>query len=285
MIKELTTVFLLLSSFSGFTQLIRSVEIPFNEITDFNPEYIKANRINGIDLTYASKKDGEIIINRSVEKSYRFNDKGEPYEEVYIEKRGVIKDSLISFYKFNEAFQLTEQTDKYLNQEVKKTITYNQEGRIKKEVVLELKNNNIDTSTIINYTEPYSDKNFTKRFILNSENRPFIEQRFYYDELGRIINKEEDLYITARSRNKKWEYDGERLIKISYSDQINTKAQGEYTFEYHKNKLEYIYQYETEELIKKIAFVYAVDDPSLLEALVIRYPKKETIEIITIKYR
>ena len=260
------------------------VSIPFSKATDFNTEYTKDQQVKTIFLKYLSKKDGELIVEHSVEKKFYFNDNGEPFKELYIEQRGQTTDSLVSAFEFNSDFQVTKQIDRYRSQENRKHVFYNQSGRIIKEVTIEVKNNRADTSSIINYTEAYTDKNFAKRFMLNSENRPFIEQRYYYDDQGRLINKEEDLFITTKSRKESRVYQNDLLKEIRYSNQINNNSNGKYTFEYKAKQLEFIYQYEQEELIKKTAFVYSVSDPNLLEALVIRYPKKEVIEIITIKY-
>ena len=265
-------------------QLINVTGTPFNNISDFNPNYIKDKNIKSVSMQYASKRDGDLIIDHKIERIYYFNREGEPNQEIYLEKRGESVDSLISLFEFDKHFKLTNQIDRYKKQENHHTIYYNSNGRVKQEILVEKTNKLSDTIMIKTYTDPYSDKHFAKRFILNTENRPFIEQRFYYDSKRRLINLEEDLFITSKRRNKKWHYDNDLLIGISYLDEINNKTKGKYRFEYQNNLQEFIYQYEKEELIKKTAFVYSVDEPTLLEALVIRYPKMEKIEIITLKY-
>lgn len=284
MIKKILVITFYLTTLYSTAQLVNPVEIPFDKITDFNKDYIKEKRLKSVVLSYSSKMDGDIIIRHGIEKQYLFNTDGEPISEVYIEEGETGTDSLISFFEFNEQFKLTQQIDRYKNQLIKKLYFYNKAGRLKKEVTIEIKDNKTDTSAITNYKEPYSEATFAKRLILNSENRPFIEQRLYYDQQLRLINKEEDLYITSRSRKTSWLYDGTLLKEISYNDQINGNSKGKYAFEYNRDQLEYLYHYEKDELIKKTAFVYAVNNPNLLEALVIRHPKKGNITIMTIKY-
>ncbi len=284
MIKQILVVTCYLTSLCSTAQLVNPVGNPFDHITDFNIDYVKVQNIKSVILSYSSKVDGEVIIRHGIERRYFFNTDGEPIREVYIEESETGIDSLISLYEFNEQFQLTQQIDQYKNQLIKKLYFYNNAGRLKKEVIVEIKNNKADTSAITNYKEPYSEATFAKRLILNSENRPFLEQRLYYDQQHRLINKEEELYITSRSRKMNWLYDGTLLKEISYNNQINGNSKGKYTFEYKDEQLEYIYHYENDKLKNKTAFVYAVNQPILLEALVIRRQEKGFITILTIKY-
>jgi antitoxin component YwqK of YwqJK toxin-antitoxin module len=272
------------ASISCMAQLLSAVEVPFAHVTDFEKTYVQRHKIKEIRLSYASKKDGEIIINRGVEKQFLFDKTGLPIQEIYIEQYRNKLDSLISKFQFNKDGNVIEQVDWFKNQQIKTQITFNEQGRIVSELAIEENIEGLDTITRKKFRETYSSPLFAKQFQLNTSGRPFLEKRFYYDNLGRLINLEEDLIISNKNRKKQWQYDGNQLKEIVYRDRINSNTEGKYIFEYLNNCITYIYAYEYGKLIKKTAFVYAVKDPTLLEALVIRYPNKEMIEIITIDY-
>ena len=69
-------------------QLINVTGTPFSNISDFNPNYIKDKNIKSVSMQYASKRDGDLIIDHKIERIYYFNREGEPNQEIYIEKRG-----------------------------------------------------------------------------------------------------------------------------------------------------------------------------------------------------
>ncbi len=284
MTKKAFLIFFTFTSLGCMAQLVSAVEAPFASVTDFNTAYIQQHKIKEIRLSYSSKKDGAIIVNRAVEKQFLFDKNGTPTQEIYIEQHRNNSDSLISKFQFNKDGQVIEQVDWYKSQKIRTQTTFNNQGRAALEITIEQTPEGFDTISKKQFKETYTSPLFAKQFQLNTSGRPFLEKRFYYDRWGRLINLEEDLIITNKNRKKQWVYQGEQLKEIVFSDRINSTINGRYVFDYSGNYPTYIHAYQNEELIKKTAFVYAVKDPTLLEALVVRYPQKETIEIIAIDY-
>lgn len=268
----------------GYSQLVLPVEHFFKDYNSFNVDFIKKNKIRSIQLTYSEKMDGEIIVSKPAIKRFYFNQEGRPTKEVYIESRGIYKDSSTIYFKFNDSNLLSEELITYQSETITRAFNYNAKNRVQSIVTTKHYKGQEDTVSIERYKEPYSDESFAKRIYLNSENRPYLEERLYYEN-NRIIREEKDLIITSKSSTKSWSYKGHLIDKIEYSNYINRNEKGVYQFEYvNQNHLEYAYLFIEGELEKKLAFVYSPDDSDHLEALVIRYEQEGKIEIIQLEY-
>jgi hypothetical protein len=265
--------------------LVVPVEQFFESYESFNTDFIKQQNIKSIKLIHSEKLDGEIIISKPAIKRFHFDLNGIPTKEVYIESRGIYTDSSTIHFSFNpKSNLLEEELISYQGETIKRTFEYSPKNRIQTITTTQKVGMVSDTTASEQYREPYSDDSFTKRIYLNSEGRPYLEERNYFEN-KRLVRQEKDLIITAKSASKEWKYNGGLLEQIEYSNSINANEKGVYSFEYFdKDYLEYVYHFIHDQLSEKIAFVYSSDKATHLEAIVIRHEQKGKIEIIQLEY-
>lgn len=265
--------------------MVKPVEVFFESYESFNTEFIKQEKIKSIKLTYSEKMDGAIIVSKPAIKKFHFDKNGIPTKEVYIESKGIYTDSSTIYFSFDPKTKLLEEElISYHDEVIKRSFKYNSKNRVQSIATIKKIGMVSDTSAFEQYREPYSDEGFAKRIFLNSEERPYLEERNYYVK-KQLVRQEKDLIITSKSATKEWIYNSGLLEKIEYFNAINAYEKGTYSFEYiNQNYLEYTHLYINSQLSKKIAFVYAPKKATHLEAIVIRYEQEGKIEIIQLDY-
>ncbi len=285
--KFLIALFFLFSS-DAFTQILVPTENYFKDEVSFHPDRIKSAQIKSITLTYSEKYDNKTIQRENKKKIYFFNADGFIIKEVYKESRGIFKDSIRIEKKYNSDSLISEKIQNYNGDVVKSVYQYNKNKRVKRIYTIKYDDFlNADTIASEIFMERYADSEFVKRVQLNSENRPYLEERLYFDQNKRLIKQEKDLIITAKTSKKEWKYNANNQIaEINYSDNINSNSKGRYFFEYRleDNLLEYIYHSEKEELIEKTVLVYSATFKQRVDAVVIRNNRTAKISIIELDY-
>lgn len=288
MLNKFLIVILFLLSRDTFSQILIPTENYFKEEVSFSPKKIKEANIKSISLTYSEKYDNKTIQRENKKKIYYFDENGLIIREVYKESRGIFKDSIRIEKKYNSDTLLAEKVQNYNGDIVKSVYQYNKNKRLKKIYTIKYDDFlNADTIATEVFMERYADEQFVKRVQLNSENRPYLEERLYFDEKHRLIKQEKDLIITAKTSKKEWKYNtNNQIAEIKYQDNINSNHKGRYFFEYRleDQQLEYIYHSEEEETIEKTVLVYSATEKKRVDAVVIRNNRTAKISIIELDY-
>lgn len=265
----------------------------FTDRPYFNQNFIKSNKIKSISGTFTLKKMGDIMRNSELQRSYRFNDKGQLYLTYETTQASTGEDTVVTYYEYDAKNRLTtiRRSDRYGFYATH--YMFDEKDRIIRTENRRSSNANADPLVfelgqefVVNYeTASYQQfDNQVKKTVYNSYDIPFKEIIYYYDEDNVLTEELERLKRTSATISKKYYYNDFGYIdSLVISSPKATIKKKKFTYTYDENKnLSSKKYYKDGEYTTEYQVIY---DPrtTLLKYILTREVATEYITILDIK--
>ena len=214
----------------------------FTDDPFFNTKFILSTNLKSLDGVISTKKELVAIQSSRLVQGYKYNNKGELIAQYSSTIKNKKRDTLFTFYKYNDAGELTLKriSDSYgfysysyeydsLGQMTKNT--FSREKNIGKS-----KANFILGKQYIIFSESYKYKktdSITEKIIYNNNERPYQKNTYKYDKLGYLKEEKTRLLINNKVHLNVYDYNEKGALK-----KIESFKQNEETA-YKKIKFQY----------------------------------------------
>ena len=290
---------------------------------NFNPDFIKKNKIKKIEMQISDKPDGTVIIDKGECKGYEFEEFGYVTRYYYtllnpteteqikippVQRKGKIihpASTRTAIHYFNDTISIS------LFYNSSKRITckrvrngdyydawyyeYNEHGRVHRE--LHCKETNVSENkkefqlgvqTILS-TETFQYTTLTptqiKKSCLNDEGREYKKGIINYDAKGNKTSENYEFIVSWMRSEITWQYDTNgKLVKRSYKGNEAGNVSESSIYEYEKNALLITEtQFKNNELVKEINYLYD-ETNTLIKSEVNRNHSNASIDIVKYSY-
>lgn len=265
----------------------------FTDRPYFNETFIKNNKVKEVSGTFTLKKMGDVMRNTELQRSYRFNEKGQLYLTYETTQASTGEDTIVTYYEYDDANRLTtiRRSDRYGFYSTH--FTFDEEDRvIRKEQrrSSNVKENPLDFELgqefIVNFeTATYQQfDNQVKKTVYNSYEIPFKEVIYYYDEDKVLIEELERLKRTSATISKKYYYNDygyiDSMVVTSPKASIKKKK---YTYTYDENQNLTSKKYYKDDVYTTEYQVIYDPKTTLLKYILTREVATEYITILDVK--
>lgn len=296
MLKSLFTALLLAMSTASFSQIFNTTPAEVN-VWDppFDPKFIAANRIAGIELSYSDKPDNKPIVNLYMRTRILFDTAGYIQEIQKINNDGKARpDTLFQWCYYNSLglpiLTRSMQGDFFFS-------TYYQyypDGKLMKETRCKETNagpnprrfqlgvQNLISKEEFKYEAP--DENTIKRLALNDEGRMYKTQFNRYDKNGRVIEETQEYTVSWVRSSTKYTYTEKGLLaEKKYISNAAGNSENRSTYEYDKlDNLSLENKYRDGQLVLEGSYLY--EGNKLVSSKVVRNHAAKVIHITKYNY-
>lgn len=212
-------------------------ETPF-----FNEKYVRSLKLKSIIGTISSKKELGSIRNTSKKDAYIFDQNGNLTIHYLTTSSNSVGDTSFTFYEYNQENKniIMRMSDPYGFYSYTKN--YNNEGKLYNQIYSREKNAsnskmnfNLDQRVVI-FEESYLyEENDSILIIttLNSNQRPYQEQTYYYNHLNYLAQIQTKLLISNKVKFENYQYNDKGFLKsIQYFKQETALPKKEIRFDY-----------------------------------------------------
>lgn len=271
-------------------QLIDNSEgISLLESTKFNPVFVRSNKIATIKGVHSVKRESDIIRTAAEHEVYHFDRVGRLVQVEKIRNPGKGNTEITStYYRFDTDGTLIDKVIADVQGATSYGFKYDESGRVISETCSRMESPR-DTLSQVGpkrseiYTEEFRYTeldNGYKRVTLNSYQRPYKEEFFYFDEHGYLVEERHRYLMNNRMGKKTYQYNERGLLE--QKSVINNLAEPDtiqfnYSYDDAGNLLA-AHELKNSTQVRRIEFLY---DPAswLLNA---RLAKNEETELIRI---
>lgn len=285
---------LILDSSAQLIQVIPS-DIPLGPI-NFNPEYIRQNRVKTITLDIVDKPDGDVIVDKDAIQGYEFDTLGRVVRYYYtilsktetqemvvppIIKRGkvvragatktisrFVNDTIFTNVFYNNQNQIISKRVRTGDFYGAYYYEYNDKNQLKKAIhfketnVSENKRNFILGVQTVLSSERFEYTVLTptqiKKSCLNDEGREYKKAIINYDARGNKISESYEFIVAWMRQESNYVYDeNNRLINKMFRSNENGEEKSYSLFKYgDKNTLQTEQKYKNDQLVNEISYLY-----------------------------
>ena len=219
-----------------------------NAFTDkpfFNQEFIRENKIHFLNGQYTYKKPGEVMRITKYHYVYEFDTIGRLISTFETRKDDGTKDTIWNKYLYSKSDLIVEHKKGDGKGFTSTLYEYDDQNNIVKESYVReyIDSLGIRQQTILNSESMvYSKYDLqTKKTVFNSYGLPYVDEFFYYNELGYLIEHVQRLIMTSAVLTKKYEYNDKGFISTIKTFQMGTELPIEeiqYFYDVNSNLLE-----------------------------------------------
>ena len=209
--KITVVLYMVLISAVGFSQMLdNSNGYAFTDQPFFNPTFIKANKIDKVRGKYIVRKPGNSFTRTKYIQEYVFDAKGQLRSQQETFPDDGSSDTTATHYLYTKNGLLKQIRKRTLDGFIQTDLIYDSLGRVIKEILSKLyfESNGTSRTTMLN-NETYKYINLelqSRRVSFNSYGKPFLEEIFYEDEDGYLIQKKDILKMTSKCFIHEYEY-------------------------------------------------------------------------------
>jgi len=268
---------------SSFTDKI------FSSDSHFNPLFIRRNKIKSIKNSISIKEDMREIQETPLFHEYFFNDQGvlikqlETYYRIYLDV-----DTILTIYNYNTNGQIISEIKKDNKGYFTYKYTYNSDQLLQSYTYTKSKNFPDGKNELVIFRETYQylihNDSVVKRELINDIGKAYKAEGFYYNEIGRLNEKYNNLITSKIGKIYNYSYnDFGRVLKLQIQSLPTKKDLSEimYTYDNLGNLM-------TETLYKKnkkhIHNEFIYDQHLLLKAQLSKQEETGRITIYKFKY-
>ncbi len=236
----------------------------FSDHPFFNEKFIRSVKLKSLTGTISNKRELGTIKQTGKKQAYFFNENGSLGGSFQVDPRN---DTSFIFYEYdqNKNMIVKRFSDSYGFYSY--SYTYNEQNEMVKKVYAREKNaNNSKINFILGeqyvvfeegYKVEVADSCITK-IILNSNNRPYQRQQYYYNSLGYLIKVEKKLLINNQVSKEIFDYNEKGFLKsIQYYDHKDTIPKKSYLYNYDEwGNVSFIDEYRENVRIKHKEILY-----------------------------
>jgi hypothetical protein len=290
-VKKLLIFFLILD-LQGHAQMLDNRNgMAFTDAPFFNEDFIRENKLKRFEGYFVYKKSGALMQETDFSYVFRFDRSGHLISSFETRQAGTSVDTLWNLYEYNLDGLLIShrktEDDGFNTQH----FSYDDQGRqIGMEFTRDYKDsssNGISRSLAFNrermeYTD-YGEQLKCTRY--NSENLPYLDEFWTYNELGYLIAREERIKMTSTVYTYSYEYNEKgKLAAIRKKSNLQEAYLEELVFTY--DELENVKEkhlYRNGEFTTDYQFVYN-SQSKLLSSVIIRQVSTGFMTIIRFKH-
>ncbi len=260
---------------------------------DFNPSFIRANKIETITAELSIKRESDIIRLANEIVNYQFDRVGRLVQIEKIRKPGLSSAEVTAtIFRYDLDGHLIDRILADTGGATSYRYGYDDEGRIISETCSRMKS---PTDTLLPvgpdrteiYTEYFSYSKVddgVKKITYNSYRKPYKEELFLYDELGYLRENTQRYLMNNRRGKTSFSYNERGLLQ--YKEVINDLAvddttRMEYEYDDAGNLLSAL-EYHNGKLKRRIEFMYTADHWTL-DARLTKVEETQLIRIVRYK--
>jgi hypothetical protein len=285
---------LILDSSAQLIQVIPS-DIPLGPI-NFNPEYIRQNKVKTITLDIVDKPDGDVIVDKDAIQGYEFDTLGRVVRYYYTilsktETQEMVVPPIIKRGKVIRA-GATKTVSRFVNDTIFTNVFYNNQNQIISKRVrtgdfygayyyeyndknqlkkaIHFKETNVSENKrnfILGVQTVLSSERFEytvltptqiKKSCLNDEGREYKKAIINYDARGNKISESYEFIVAWMRQESNYVYDeNNRLINKMFRSNENGEEKSYSLFKYgDKNTLQTEQKYKNDQLVNEISYLY-----------------------------
>jgi len=255
----------------------------------FNPAFISKNKIKKMKGFYSVTSPTTSVIQTGLSCSYEFDEKGRLIHTIETFQGTEKKDSLESFFEYNDQNQLTKHRKKEYKGYTSILNEYDAEGRIVKQIymrdVLNDKDEVVESYLINEETMKFESSLLEeKQIVYNNYNLPYLEIVKKYNENSYLIEETERSITTSNFYKTTYSYNERGWLesKKKYVPSDETPVE-ETAFKYDAfGNVKNIFQYSFGDL-KEEKEVYYNDKTLILSNMLVIDPKTKRVKILQFK--
>ena len=278
--RKFFLVFLLLLIKLTHAQVLDPSKEWFQLENFFDQESIEKNRISAIHIEALHKKDGEKIGSESQFLHYNFNEDfllKDCFKSIPL-KRG--EDTASVHFEYNEEQLLVKKSE--INGPFHFSYLFNyKEEIISKEVKIDEQSSNHDTIYKRFFQCEKTDSSLIIKS-LNDNGKAYKTTEIIYNSFGKIKKERVNFSRGQNHIEKRFTYENEKLVQSEKTSYFHKLEKQKKVFNYSQGKFDYVYHFQNDQLIKKLAFTY--NESGLISAVIERNYEEKSIRIFRFLY-
>lgn len=282
----------LLFTSEGYAQLYdNNTSTVYEQLPPFNAKFIGKNKIKQIQGKLFNKKTGDVMRLTDDEITYHFNEQGQLIHRLEIVSTNNFLDTISEVYQYNSKGKISKKIKNLHDKFHAYSYSYDTSNYITRIETYEalLTNNNLhfpefEMDTLIDF-ETMRYKIYTptqrKKIVYNSYGNPYLDEIYYSNKEGQIIEIAKKLKITSEINETKFTYTPSNLIDSMYTYSSVTPQEIEsHKYIYDKqNNLIYKKNYKNKELITQTDYIYNATT-KMLSSIIIQDVATNFLKII-----
>jgi hypothetical protein len=288
--SRLVLAFFVVTNFYSYSQMINNqFGQAFTAVPFFNSEFILQNKIKKLKGFYSITSPTTSVIQTGLYCSYEFDEKGRLIHTLETFQGTERKDSLESFYEYNEQNQLIKHRKKEYKGYTTIINVIDSKGNIVKQTynrdVLNEKDEVIESYLISEETMKFESSPFEeKQTVYNNYNLPYLEIIKKYDSNKYLIEETERSITTSNYYKTTYSYNDRGWLESKKKfTSSNENPVEETTFKYDAfGNVKNIFQYSFGDL-KEEKEVYYNDKTLILSNMLVIDPKSKRVKILQFK--
>lgn len=285
-------IFCLLLAFQGHAQMLDNREgLAFSDEPFFNEDFIRENKIKRFEGYFVYKKSGQLMQETDYKNVYEFDRSGHLISSYETKPSGKKLDTLQNLYEYNEDGLLIVHRKTDEDGFNSQHFTYDNQGRqIAFEYTRDYKDsssNGIARSLAFNRErmEYFDYGGQLKCTRYNSENLPYLDEFWTYNELGYLVERVERIKMTSTTYTYTYEYNEKgKLAAIRKKSNLQEGYIEEFIFDYDElDNLKEKHLYKNGEFTTDYQFIYN-SQSKLLSSVIVRQVSTGFMTIIRFKH-
>jgi hypothetical protein len=205
----------------------------FTDKPFFSQQFIKANKIKALNGQFTYKKSGDVMRSTNFKYVYQFDSLGRLVTTFETRKDDGSKDTTWNKYGYSQDNLLVEHKKGDGKGFTSTEYEYDEKNRIISESFVReyIDSFGVNQRTILN-SESMKYEDFeqqTKKTIYNSYGLPYLQEFFYYNELGYLIERVQRIMMTSSTTTYKYDYSNKGLIASIKVFEVDTTSPVEET--------------------------------------------------------
>ena len=251
--RKFFLVFLLLLIKLTHAQVLDPSKEWFQLENFFDQESIEKNRISAIHIEALHKKDGEKIGSESQFLHYNFNEDfllKDCFKSIPL-KGG--EDTARVYFEYNKEHLLVKKSE-------------------------------INGHFHFSYLFDYKEKDISSLIIksLNDNGKAYKTTEIIYNSFGKIKKERVNFSRGQNYIEKRFTYENGKLVQSEKTSYFHKLEKHKKVISYSQGKFDYVYHFQNEQLLKKLAFTY--NESGLISAVIERNYEEKSIRIFRFLY-